>query len=341
MLSQTRQTVPRAGCWTAPHEDPVTRVRRDAIVKTSAAAERGIRHEYADINGVRLHYAHAGTGPLIVFLHGFPQFWYQYRHQLAEFSRDHLAVAPDLRGYNLSAKPDDVHAYTTCSMVEDIRQLAAQLGQERFVLVGHDVGGAVAWSFALHHPETLRALVILDAPHPALFDNALHNDPEQQKASSYMLVARRPDAATLFSAKDFEVLRNALDEPFITREDLARYVESWRQPGALAAALRWFHAEGQGPAAPDGTPANGNVVRHISPLTVAVPTLVMYGSADPWIRPAAHRGPDRYVPDLTFIDVDGGTHWITEEHPELVNRTIREHLDRLQKASPDRGVGRV
>jgi epoxide hydrolase 4 len=98
---------------------------------------------------------------------------YQYRHQLAEFSRDHLVVAPDPRGYNLSSKPTDVHSYLTCTLVEDVRQLAQRLGHERFVLVGHDVGGAVAWSFALHHPEMLRALVVLDTPHPALFDEAL------------------------------------------------------------------------------------------------------------------------------------------------------------------------
>lgn len=282
----------------------------------------------ADVNGVRLHYVSAGTGPLIVFLHGFPQCWYQYRHQLAEFSRDHQAVAPDLRGYNTSAKPEDVHAYTTCAMVEDIRQLARYLGHERLVLVGHDVGGAVAWSFALHHPAMLRALVILDAPHPALFDHALHHDPDQQQASRYMLTARRPDAAGVFSANDFAVLRAALDESFISPDLLAHYARSWQQPGALAAALRWFHSEGQGPESPDGTPANGNVVRHISPLTVTVPTLVMYASGDKWIRPAAHQGLDRYVADLTFVDVPGATHWITDEHPGLVNRTIRDYLSR-------------
>src|SRR5271168_501027 len=165
-----------------------------------------LAHDIAEVNGVELHYAHAGDGPLILFLHGFPQCWYQYRHQLAEFSRDHLAVAPDLRGYNLSSKPDDVHAYLTCTLVEDIRQLVEQLGYQQFVLVGHDVGGAVAWSFALHHPQMLSALAILDTPHPALFDDALRNDPEQQQGSAYMLTARRPDAAEIIAADDFEVV---------------------------------------------------------------------------------------------------------------------------------------
>ena len=140
-----------------------------------------VAHDFAEVNGVRLHYAHAGDGPLMVLLHGFPQCWYQYRHQLRDFARDHLAVAPDLRGYNLSSKPDDVHAYTTCTLVEDVRQMVQHLGHERFVLVGHDVGGAVAWSFALHHPEMLSALVVLDTPHPAVFDRALHEDPSSSR----------------------------------------------------------------------------------------------------------------------------------------------------------------
>jgi pimeloyl-ACP methyl ester carboxylesterase len=291
--------------------------------------DSSIRHDYAEINGTRLHYASAGDGPLIVFLHGFPQTWYQYRRQLVEFSRDHLAIAPDSRGCNLSGKPDDVHAYTTCAMVEDVRQLVRHLGHNDLVLVGSDVGGAVAWAFALHYPEMLRALVILESPHPTLFDVALHSDADQQQASSYMLYARRPDAVTLFAADDFAVLRAVLDEPFFDEEDLRHYVRSWQEPGALAGALRWFHAEGLGPEAPDGTPPHGNVVRHILPQTVEVPTLAIYASADKWIRPASHRGLDRYVPDLTYVEVEG-THWITDEHPGLVNRTIREHLDRVE-----------
>jgi pimeloyl-ACP methyl ester carboxylesterase len=280
---------------------------------------------HADVNGVRLRYAHAGDGPLIVFLHGFPQTWYMYRAQLDEFGTDHLAVAPNLRGYAGSSQPPDVHAYTTCTMVEDVRQLARHWGHERFVLVGHDVGGAVAWSFALHHPELLSALVILDAPHPLLFDRALRYSPEQQKASAYMIHARRPDAGVLFAADDYAGLRAAMDFPFLAsaRE---HYEASWREPGALAAALRWFEAEGQGPPAPDGTLAHGNVVRDITPLTVRVPTLLMYGTADPWILPSTHDGLAEVVPDLTVRAVDGGSHWLAEEHPDLVNRTIRDFL---------------
>jgi pimeloyl-ACP methyl ester carboxylesterase len=127
---------------------------------------REVTHEYADLGGVRLHCAHAGRGPLIVFLHGFPQCWYMWRHQLQEFSRDHLALAPDLRGYNLSSKPEHLHEYSAWHAARDVRALAMSVGSERFVLVGHDWGAATAWTFALHHPELLDALVILATPHP-------------------------------------------------------------------------------------------------------------------------------------------------------------------------------
>ncbi|HEY2717658.1 MAG TPA: alpha/beta hydrolase [Solirubrobacterales bacterium] len=297
----------------------------------------GAAHDFAEVNGVTLHYAHRGSGPLVLFLHGFPQCWYQFRHQLADLGEDNRAVAPDLRGYNLSSKPDDLRAYETCELVEDVRGLVEHLGVERFVLAGHDVGGAVAWSFALHHPEMLEALIVLDTPHPAPFHEALSHDPDQQEASSYMWTARRPDAAEIFGAEDHKILREALDEPFFEAETVEHYVRSWKQPGALEASMRWFHVEGQGPPAPDGTPAHGNIVRHIRPLTVTVPTLVMYGTADPWIRPASHRALERFVPELTFVEVDGASHWLPEEKPELVNATIREFLAGVRGAAHSRG----
>src|SRR5579863_5719465 len=113
-----------------------------------AKDKQRLKHEYAEVHGVRLHYVTAGHGPLIVFLHGFPEFWYEWKAQLAEFAKDHRAVAPDMRGYNLSAKPAGVEAYQMKHLVEDVRALAEHLGYKKFILVGHDWGGGVAWSFA-------------------------------------------------------------------------------------------------------------------------------------------------------------------------------------------------
>jgi len=137
--------------------------------------------DYAKVNGIRLHYARAGHGQLILFAHGFPEFWFQWRRQLDEFERDYLVVAPDLRGYNLSDKPAGVSQYEISYMVDDLLALAAHIGQKKFFLVGHDWGGVVCWFLAARHPEAVRKLVILNAPHPAVFARELRNNPAQQQ----------------------------------------------------------------------------------------------------------------------------------------------------------------
>lgn len=123
-----------------------------------------IEHSYADVNGINLHYAHCGKGPLIMFLHGFPEYWDMWKKQLEEFGKDHLAVAPDMRGYNLSSKPQEVSQYKQKYLMEDIRLLAEHLGYKRFILAAHDWGGAVAWTFAMFCPQCLEKLIIVNAP---------------------------------------------------------------------------------------------------------------------------------------------------------------------------------
>ena len=135
------------------------------------------------------------------FLHGFPEFCYEWKNQLAAFGQDHLAVAPDMRGYNLSTKPAQVDQYQVNYLIEDVRALAVHLGHKKFTLVAHDWGGAVAWAFANAHPECLEKLVIVNAPHPAVFARLLGEDPKQQQASQYMLLFRSPQAEATLAAK--------------------------------------------------------------------------------------------------------------------------------------------
>ncbi|MCX6007801.1 MAG: alpha/beta fold hydrolase, partial [Chloroflexi bacterium] len=146
-----------------------------------------IQHEFAEVNGVKLHYAFDGKGKLMIFLHGFPEYWDMWKAQLNEFGKDHLAVAPDMRGYNLSSAPQDPKQYKQKILAEDIRQLAEHFGQKKFTLVAHDWGGGVAWTFAILFPQYLEKLIIINSPHPATFERELRNNPEQRKASSYML----------------------------------------------------------------------------------------------------------------------------------------------------------
>src|SRR6202162_2846523 len=191
------------------------------------------------VNGVRLHYVTAGKGPLILFLHGFPEFWYEWKNQLVEFGKDHQAVAPDLRGYNLSDKPTELDQYRMSSLVEDVRAFADHLSHgKKFVLVGHDWGGAVAWSFAIAHPDYLAKLVIINAPHPGVFAKLLSSDPAQQKASQYMLMFRSDQAEEILSANHYAALVNGvlgegLKTGVFTEEDRAAYIQAWSQPGAL------------------------------------------------------------------------------------------------------------
>ena len=285
-------------------------------------------HAYAEVNGIRLHYVTVGQGPLILFVHGFPEFWYEWRKQLGEFGRDHQAVAPDMRGYNLSGKPAELADYRVPHMVEDLRALAAHLGHERFVLVGHDWGGVVAWAFAIAHPERLERLIIVNAPHPAIFDREIRENPAQQNASRYMLTFRSAEAEAILSANHYsrliEILSRDLGDRF-TAADRAAYLEAWSQPGALTGGLNYYRAAGVGPPARDGAPARsfgGAVAR----LTVRVPTLVIWGERDQALLTGNLDGLERFVPDLTIERIPDGSHWVIHERPELVNRLIHNFL---------------
>jgi pimeloyl-ACP methyl ester carboxylesterase len=291
-------------------------------------------HRFAEVNGIRVHYVTAGRGPLIVFVHGFPEFWYEWRRQLTDFGRDHQAVAPDMRGYNLSAKPAELAQYRVPNMVEDLRALAAHLGHRRFVLVGHDWGGVVAWAFAMAHPELLEQLIIINAPHPAIFDRELRENPAQQQASRYMLTFRSPEAEALLSADNYrhlvEVLSRDVGERF-TAADRAAYLEAWSQPGALTGGLNYYRAAGVGPS--DGAPVRS--FGDPSRLIVRVPTLVIWGERDQALLTGNLDGLDRFVPDLTIHRIPDGSHWVVNEQPERVNRLIRDYLGSRRTTSKE------
>ena len=290
-----------------------------------------IEHNYAYVNGIRLHYATAGNGQLILFAHGFPEFWHAWKNQLLEFGRDYQAVAPDMRGYNLSEKPAEVDQYQVKFLCEDLRALAEWLGHQRFILVGHDWGGAVAWAFALHYPRYLEKLVVINAPHPAVFERELRNNPAQQKASEYMLMFRSPEAEQILSANRYEffyqgVLSEGVKAGYFSEEDRKAYLEAWSQPGALTGGLNYYRAAHIGPASTAGDSVKGNFASSISELTVKVPTLVIWGEKDPYLLTGNLEGLEEFVSDLTIKRIPDATHWVVHEKPALVNDLIREFL---------------
>jgi len=288
-----------------------------------------IRHAEAEVNGVRLHYAAAGTGSLVLFVHGFPEFWYGWRRQLVEFGRDHLAVAPDMRGYNLSSRPAEVDAYVVPTLIEDIRALVEHLGHRRFTLVAHDWGGAVAWAFAMVHPGMLERAVLINAPHPAVFARLLRDDPAQQKASQYMLLFRSPEAEATLSANDHQALRLALGDVWDTRftdEDRRMYLGAWSRPGGLTGGLNWYRAARVGP--PSGDAPARNLIDPAKLPVIEVPTLVIWGEQDRALTTGNLDGLDRHVRNLTITRVPDGTHWVVHEQPELITREIRNFMAR-------------
>ncbi|HLN03939.1 MAG TPA: alpha/beta hydrolase [Bryobacteraceae bacterium] len=290
-----------------------------------ASAEPAWKDRYADANGVRLHYVEQGQGPLILFLHGFPEFWYSWKDLLADFGRDHHAVALDMRGYNLSAKPESVDAYRVPVIVEDVRALAAKLGATKFVLVGHDWGGVIAWAFAAQHPEMLEKLVVINAPHPTVFARELANNPEQQKASSYFNLFNSPEAERVLSANNYAVMLQAFGSA-LSEQDRTEYLRAWNQPGGLTGGLNYYRAAHlRSPiGAPAGTSAQPSALQPITLITT--PTLVIWGEKDTALLTGNLEGLGQYVKPLTIQRVPDGSHWVVHEKPALVIRFIHDFL---------------
>lgn len=277
-------------------------------------------HESVVANGVRLHVARAGDGPLMIFLHGFPEYWAMWRPLLEHFgARGWCAVAPDLRGYNLSEKPAAVEAYRAKHLVADVLGLAAHYTKDTFVLVAHDWGGAVAWSVAIQHPERLSRLVMLNSPHPFIFWRELCNNPAQQKASEYMNLFRLAKAERVLAENGYARLLGA----FSDLDDASRkaLVEAWSQPGALTGGLNYYRASPLYPPTSDDPGAKKLQLRP-EDFMVRVPTLVVWGERDTALLPGCLEGLDQVVPDLKLVRVPEASHWIARQRTDVVIREI-------------------
>jgi len=207
-----------------------------------------VQHEYAQVNGIRLHYVTAGSGALLLFLHGFPDFWYLWKDQIAHFSQSYRVVAPDLRGYNLSEKPKDPAQYRLPIIVEDIRALLDHLGQQPIILVGHDWGSVVAWEFATRYPAYVAKLIIFSTAPLDIIRRALH-DPAQRQASMYQLMVTCPQAEQILQAGDhylfdLTVFGADVEVPpsYFTQADRAAYHEAWAQPGTITGGVNYYRA---------------------------------------------------------------------------------------------------
>jgi pimeloyl-ACP methyl ester carboxylesterase len=295
-----------------------------------------MEHFHAAVNGIRLHCAAEGAAdaPLMLFVHGFPEFWYAWKNQLEEFGRDHRAVAFDLRGHNLSDKPDGVDAYRVKPLLQDLKQLIEYLRADRSdkscILVAHDWGGAIAWTFAAAFPQHVKKLVIINAPHTVPFARALAQDPEQQAASAYMNFLRLPKAERILAENNYERLLKMFSRTVdgrcaLSDEEVPLYRDAWSQPGALTCALNLYRASPLYPPTP-GDPGAAALRLDPAALTVRVPTLVIWGEADTALGTALLDGLEGLVPDLRVKRIPEGSHWVIHEQPQRVNAAIREFL---------------
>lgn len=292
------------------------------------------QHGMFEIDDVRLHYVRRGTGPLILCLHGFPQHWYAFRHILAHFGNDYTVVAVDLRGTNLSTRPAKLRDNGVWVAADDMTALVKHLGFETCVVMGHDWGGAIAYSMALHYPDMIASLVILSASHPATFDRELHYNVAQIAGGEHWLFLRKADSAALLMADDFAGLKAVFAEhSFFSNDDRVAYLAAWRQPGAIEGMVAWYHKEGWGPAE-DATPAHGNYVREMPLLKISQPTLVIYGDADKFLHPGNYNDLTTWVEKLTIHCIRGGSHWILDQYPQVLNDLIEPFL--AQYAVPSR-----
>jgi pimeloyl-ACP methyl ester carboxylesterase len=287
----------------------------------------------------------AGEGDLILFAHGFPEFWYMWKDQIAEFAEDHQAVALDMRGYNLSSKPEGMENYQIDILTEDIRCLVEHTGHKKFTLVAHDWGGIVAWRFANKHPEYLDRLVIVNAPHPGVFARLFVDNPDQQAASQYMLLFRSPMAEEMLSADNCSALLSGIETEAarLSDEDKRRYIEAWTQPGALTGGLNYYRAMPFEPP-PAGEAGSESVADFLAStpremLEVIVPTLVIWGEQDTALTIHNLDGLKEYVPDLTIKRVPEGSHWVVREQPQLINDLIREYIRCQRRESRTRLAG--
>ncbi len=290
------------------------------------------KNQYADVNGVRLHYVSVGNGKLVMFVHGFPEFWAEWENQLSHIGKDYQAAALDMRGYNLSSKPADVANYHIKDLIEDLRALAEYLGHKKFYMVAHDWGGAVAWSFAMRYPDLIEKLIIINSPHPAIFARELLNNPDQQKASQYMLMFRTPEAERILSKNNYDGLMQALSQFGskweMTEEVRLKYIEAWSRPGALTGGLNYYRASPLYPPTSKNDEKNIKGILNLPHeiLEVKVPTLVIWGELDQALLIGNIEGLGEYVRYLTVKRIPDGSHWVIHEQPELVNSLIRDFL---------------
>ena len=279
-----------------------------SAVLVAADIESRVTHGYADSNGVKIHYASLGQGPLIVMIHGFPDFWYSWRAQMPALAKRFHVVAIDQRGYNLSDKPKGVENYDVRLLVGDVAAVIKSLGHDKAIIVGHDWGGLVAWQVALNLPQMTEKLIILNLPHPRGLSRELANNPAQQKASEYARNFQKPEATMTPAQLTFWV-----KDP----EARKKYLEAF-QRSDIEAMLNYYKRNyPREPYVEDKSPV----------VKTKMPVLMIHGLGDTALLSGALNNTwDWMGEDLTLVTIPSAGHFVQQDASELVSKSMRMWL---------------
>jgi pimeloyl-ACP methyl ester carboxylesterase len=280
-----------------------------AALSLGADLDKTVEHGYANSNGVKIHYASLGRGPLVVMIHGFPDYWYSWRHQMEALSDRFQVVAVDQRGYNLSDKPKGVENYDVSLLVGDVAAVIRHLGKEKAIVVGHDWGGLVAWSVAAFQPQLVEKLIIVNLPNPNGLRRELAKNPDQQKNSQY---------ARNFQQEGAHLKVNAEALSRLAPEDVReKYLEAFKNSDIEAMLNYYKRNYPREPYTADGPPMPN----------VKMPVLMFHGLKDTALLPGALNDTWKWVDaPLTIVTIPNAGHWSHWEAAELVSSTMKKWL---------------
>ncbi len=271
----------------------------------------GATEGYADSDGVKIHYVTMGEGPLLVMIHGFPDYWYTWRKQMPELAKHFQVVAVDQRGYNLSDQPEGVSEYAMPKLVEDIAAVIRHFGADEAVILGHDWGGAVAWTFAMMHPEMTQRLVILNLPHPNGLRRELSDNPQQQANSQYARDFQQPDAASKLDAEQLA--------SWVTDEDARKFYVSALKRSSFEGMLNYYKAN-----YPKANSSASSAAATLMPK-IKCSVLMFHGLEDKALLPGGLNDTWEWVEkDLTIMTIPGAGHFVQQDAEE----TVTKHLVR-------------
>lgn len=288
----------------------------------SEELQKKIKFDFVRIGSVKLHYATAGTGEkLVILLHGFPEFWYSWRHQLAELSDEYTIVAPDMRGFHLSDKPKNRSDYEIDKLVDDVIGLIHHFGREKAAVIGHDWGASIGWALAMKYPEKLWKLGALQVPPMPVWQK--NQTIRQFFASWYMFFFQIPILPEfLLKLNDYALLTNSLKKStaqpdVFSDHDIAEYKKAWSEPFALTAMLNYYRA---------------NIMKRLfgkneTPPKINVPTLFVYGEKDSAVLPETVKGVGEMISaEYREVRIPEAAHWVQQEAKETISKVLREFL---------------